>query len=159
MSWITILVGIAAVVGFFYLVGLLSSKTEQKNKAATNATAKRKSNIYSSIAKREALGYIQLDMKDFDARVYSVKWRYPNIHEFSAFDTPAAILWAKGGDEVCVVVNKNIVSGVAKSANFDTYSYDIKNDMWLGPAPRGTAVLCKAEIKTLLQPTPPSPLV
>lgn len=150
MNLFTFMAVAVVAVWLFYQVGLSNSKQADKDKNSGGGSPQpQKASKHTDKNRTETAG-VTLNLKDFNARIYSVEWRLPNRHDFEVHNTPAAIMWAKGDDKVEVIVNKSFVDGVAQSPNFDNYCFSIKDDMWLGPAPRGSASVCKAEIKSLL---------
>lgn len=67
-------------------------------------------------------------------------------HEFSLFNTNAAIIWMAQSDTVTIVCLKEFTNGLATSESYDTFDYNWHKDYWVGSEPKG----CKQPVKDVI---------
>lgn len=168
MYWI---LGICVALAFFYFVGLQDAIKKERAKEArlanlrASGTQKRESmkakaardylrrtqnadQANYKYRKSEAADALGLDMNDYNAHVSTALMHHNNLCEFEVYGTPAALLWSDSGDEATVVVVTSFSNGAPTTKVFDRYDWEAGG--WCGNAPRGSAIVCKAEIQRVL---------
>lgn len=128
MSWVLWIVG---VVGFFYIVGRLTTKKE-----GLGISVSTEETVTAYKTKREKY----LPWSDTP---------YHHTHEFKLFGTDAALGWNDGDGDVDVWCISRFSKGEPTTKVMARYNYSYKNRIW-NEAPKGASKECLAEIRNTL---------
>lgn len=129
MLWLLLFFG---VVGFFFLVGKLTSKSEKH---------------LISISTRETTKTYKTKQDRY------LPWGdepYHNTHLFKLFGTDAGLGWNDSDDMVYVYCISRFSKGEPQTTVHSRYYYCIKDGIWHSP-PKGAANECLKEIKKVLK--------
>ena len=129
MSWLLWVLGI---VGFFYLVGKLTSRPE---KSVLSVTTRTRTVTYET--KRDQY----LPWSDES---------YHHTHLFKLFGTDAGLAWNDGDDIVDVYCISRFSKGEPQTKVHSRFYYGIHDRVWHNP-PKGAANECLKEIKKVLK--------
>ncbi len=129
MSWLLWVVG---VVGFFYLVGKLTSRPE---KPLISVSMRGGAKTYKTRRDR----YLPWDDEP-----------YHHAHLFKLFGTDAGLGWNDGDDMVYVYCISRFSKGEPQTTVHSCYYYGIADRIWHNP-PKGAANECLKEIRKVLK--------
>jgi hypothetical protein len=130
MSWLLWIIG---VIGFFYLVGRLTSKPD---KPLISVSTGETITIYKT--RRDQ--YLPWDNET----------PYHHTHIFELFGTEAGLGWNDGDGDVDVWCISLFTKGEPQTKVKNRFNYSIENKIWNMP-PRGAARECLKEIKKVLK--------
>ena len=86
---------------------------------------------------------------DYEIWLNIIKDRNSNIRELNLFGTKAAVLWNDGHDEaevICITAFRNSVPITKKR---DHFSFNIKEEYWVGQQPKGASARIREQIKAI----------